>query len=98
MATFSVADTARKVRSVASGSTDFSFSFQVNNTTDVDVYLNNVLQTSGFSIVDSSFVKRFSGTHTITPECESLPIFCNSDSSVVMSRFSVPDVSAPKSL
>ena len=53
MATFSVADNARKVRAVASGSTDFSFSFQVNNTTDVDVFVDNVLQSSGFSIVNS---------------------------------------------
>lgn len=54
MATFSVTDTTRKVRAVASGNTDFTFSFQVNNTTDVDVYVDNVLQSSGFSIVTSS--------------------------------------------
>lgn len=54
MATFSVTDTPRKVRAVASGSTDFTFSFQVNNTTDVDVYVDNVLQTSGFTVVDTS--------------------------------------------
>jgi hypothetical protein len=55
MATFSVNDTARKANATANGTAvDFTFSFQVNATSDIDVYLNNVLQTSGFSIVDST--------------------------------------------
>jgi hypothetical protein len=55
MATFSVNDTARKANATANGTAvDFTFSFQVNATSDVDVYLNNVLQSSGFSIVNSS--------------------------------------------
>lgn len=57
MATFDVNTQVRKVTATANGSnTDFDFAFQVNATSDIDVYVDNVLQTSGFSIVDSSDV------------------------------------------
>lgn len=57
MATFDVNTQVRKVTATANGSnTDFDFAFQVNATSDIDVYVDNVLQTSGFSIVDSSNV------------------------------------------
>lgn len=55
MATFDVNTQVRKVSATANGSlTDFDFSFQVNATTDIDVFVDSVLQTSGFSIVNSS--------------------------------------------
>ncbi len=57
MATFDINTQVRKVTATANGSnTDFDFAFQVNATSDIDVYVDSVLQTSGFSIVNSSNV------------------------------------------
>lgn len=59
MATFSLTDTVRRVVATGDGSaTDYSFSFQVNDTTDVKVYVDDVLQTSptDYSIVNSTLV------------------------------------------
>ena len=57
MATFDVNTQVRKVTTSANGSnTEFDFSFQVNSINDIDVYVDSVLQTSGFSIVNSSNV------------------------------------------
>ena len=49
MATFDVNTRVRKVTSSgkwATSNTDFDFAFQVNATSDIDVYVDNVLQTS----------------------------------------------------
>ena len=57
MATFSVNDQARRAVATANGSNDsFSFSFQVNATTDVKVYVDGTLKTAGshYDIVNSS--------------------------------------------
>ena len=54
MATFDVNTQVRKVTTTATGQTEFDFSFQVNSINDIDVYVDSVLQTSGFSIVNSS--------------------------------------------
>ena len=57
MATFSVNDQARRAVATANGSNDsFSFSFQVNATTDVKVYVDGTLKTAGshYNIVNSS--------------------------------------------
>ena len=57
MATFSVNDQVRRVVATGDGSNDsFSFSFQVNATTDVKVYVDGTLKTAGshYNIVDSS--------------------------------------------
>ena len=57
MATFSVNDQARRAQSTGNGSaTDFSFSFQVNATSDVKVYVGDTLKTlsTHYTIVDSS--------------------------------------------
>lgn len=57
MATFSVNDQARRAQSAGDGSvTDFSFSFQVNSTSDVKVYVGDTLKTlsTHYTIVDSS--------------------------------------------
>ena len=57
MATFDVNNQVRKVQSTANGSvTDFSFAFQVNATSDIQVYVDNVLQTetTHYSIINSS--------------------------------------------
>ncbi len=56
MATFDVNTQVRKVSTTATGQTEFDFSFQVNSINDIDVYVDSVLQTSGFSIVNSSNV------------------------------------------
>ena len=46
MATFSVTDQTRRAQFTANGSTtEFSFSFQVNNTSDIKVYVDATLQT-----------------------------------------------------
>ena len=46
MLTFDVNTQVRKVTATANGSnTDFDFAFQVNATSDIDVYVDNVLQT-----------------------------------------------------
>ena len=57
MATFSVNDQARRAQSTGNGSaTDFSFSFQVNATSDIKVYIGDTLKTlsTHYTIVDSS--------------------------------------------
>ena len=57
MATFSVNDQVRRVVATGNGSNDsFSFSFQVNATTDVKVYVDGTLKTAGshYNIVNSS--------------------------------------------
>ena len=57
MATFSVNDQARRAQSTGNGSaTEFSFSFQVNSTSDIKVYIGDTLKTlsTHYTIVDSS--------------------------------------------
>ena len=57
MATFSVNDQVRRVTAVGNNSLlDFSFSFQVNNTSDIKVYLGSTLkqETTDYSIVTST--------------------------------------------
>ena len=57
MATFDVNSNTRKVSAVANGSTtEFPFSFQVNATSDIEVYVDNVKKTESvhYSIKDSS--------------------------------------------
>ena len=57
MATFSVNDQVRRAVATGNGSNDsFSFSFQVNATTDVKVYVDGTLKTAGshYNIVNSS--------------------------------------------
>ena len=46
MATFSVTDQTRRAQYTGNGSnTEFSFSFQVNNTSDIKVHVDTTLQT-----------------------------------------------------
>mgnify|MGYP003111225567 CR=1 FL=1 len=57
MALFDVNNNIRKVTATANGSlTDFSFNFQVNNTTDLDVFLDGVLKSisSDYTVVTSA--------------------------------------------
>ena len=57
MATFDVNSNTRKVQAVANGSTtEFPFSFQVNATSDIEVFVDNVKKTESvhYSIKDSS--------------------------------------------
>jgi hypothetical protein len=57
MATFSVNDQVRRVVGTGDGSNDaFDFSFQVNATTDVKVYVDGTLKTAGshYNVVNSS--------------------------------------------
>ena len=57
MATFSVNDQVRRVVATGDGSNDaFDFSFQVNATTDVKVYVDGALKTasSHYNVVNSS--------------------------------------------
>lgn len=57
MATFSLTDTIRRFVGTGNGSnTNFTFSFQVNDATDVKVYVDDALKTSptDYSIVDST--------------------------------------------
>jgi len=57
MATFSVLDQLRRTQGTGDGSnTEFSFSFQVNNTSDIKVHVGTTLQTESthYDIVDSS--------------------------------------------
>ena len=59
MATFSLTDTVRRFVGTGDGSNvNFDFPFQVNATTDVKVYVDDVLQTvsTHFTVVDSSNV------------------------------------------
>ena len=59
MATFSLNDTIRRVVGTGNGSNpDFNFSFQVNATTDIKVFVDDVLKTlsTHYTIVDSSSV------------------------------------------
>ena len=45
MATFSITDQTRRVTATGNGSlVDFSFSFQVNDTSDVKVFLGSTLK------------------------------------------------------
>ena len=56
MATFDVNAQVRKVSSTANGSTtEFSFAFNVNNTSDIDVFVDGVLKTESvhYDIKDS---------------------------------------------
>lgn len=74
MATFDVNTQVRKVSATANGSlTDFDFSFQVNATTDIDVFVDSVLQTSGFSIVNSSGAAGLNTDGTGTVKFSSAP-------------------------
>ncbi len=57
MATFSVTEQVRRVTATGNGSLlDYSFSFQVNNTTDIKVYLGSTLkqETNDYSVVTST--------------------------------------------
>ena len=57
MATFDVNGNVRRETSTANGSlVDYSFSFQVNATTDVDVYVDDVIKSAStdYTIVDSA--------------------------------------------
>jgi len=70
MATFSLNDTIRRVVGTGNGSNpDFTFSFQVNATTDIKVFVDDVLKTlsTHYTIVDSSNVAGLNadGTGTV---------------------------------
>ena len=57
MALFDVNNNIRKVTATANGSlTDFSFNFQVNNTTDLDVFVDATLKSisSDYTVVTSA--------------------------------------------
>jgi len=56
MATFSINDQARRVTATGNGNlTDFNFQFQVNNTSDIKVFLGTTLQqeTTDYSVINS---------------------------------------------
>ena len=86
MATFSVNDQVRRVTAVGNNSLlDFSFSFQVNNTSDIKVYLGSTLkqETTDYSIVTSTGAAGLNADGTGTVRFVGAPT--SSDTVVILS-------------
>ena len=86
MATFSVNDQVRRVTAVGNNSLlDFNFSFQVNNTSDIKVYLGSTLkqETTDYSIVTSTGAAGLNADGTGTVRFVGAPT--SSDTVVILS-------------